>query len=568
MRILSFFILVTCFTTAAFAQKTVELQKGAGRLIGGVKNGERVERVIDNVVFVQNTTTIYCDSAWFYRTKNMVEAFGRVRIVEGDSITITARHLEYDGNTKFAKLRNNVVFTKLATAKLYTDFLDYNRISNEAKYYNGGRLVDSINTLVSRKGYYDATSNFASFKKEVKVTNPDYVMTSDSTRYNSRSKVIYFVAETHVVDKDTNTFIYQSGTYNTIERTFNSSAGFGKSQSYTIKGDRFFLDDVNKISKVRGNVEMASLEEKMTIYGQSSDTYNNNYAKIYDRAYIAKVTDEGDTLFIRADTLVSIDDVNPKKKRLLAYHNVKIFKKDLQGIADSLEYRSADSTLYFYKNPVLWTDENQMTADSISMLIEKNTISKIFMNVNSFVISQDTSQNFNQIKGRKMIADFRTGKLNRVFVNGNGESIYFAVDEKTGALTGMNNVVCSNIIIRFKEGKVNTISFIRQPDGNFVPPHELEEENKKLTDFKWFAELRPARKDVVNAPNITDTTRIKNPVAPKSSTQSAPSVKPAGTPAKTLPAKTTPKTSPATGTQQSPTKGTPGKKRAFERKVD
>lgn len=198
-----------------------------------------------------------------------------------------------------------------------------------------------------------------------------------------------------------------------------------------------------------------------------------------------------------ADTLVSIDDVNPKKKRLLAYHNVKIFKRDLQGKADSLEYRSADSTLYFYKNPVLWTDGNQMTADSISMLIEHNTISKIFMDVNSFVISQDTSKNYNQIKGRKMVADFRKGKLNRVFVNGNGESIYFAVDEKTGLLTGMNNVLCSNIIIRFKEGKVNSISFIKQPDGNFIPPHELEEENKKLANFKWRADERPVKSDVV-----------------------------------------------------------------------
>lgn len=556
MRILSFLLLAIFFSTAAFAQRTVQLQKGAGRLIGGVKNGERIERVIDNVVFVQNTTTIYCDSAWFYRTKNMVEAFGNVRIVEGDSITITSRYLEYDGNTKKAKLRNNVVFTKLATAKLYTDFLDYDRMVNEARYYNGGRLVDSINTLVSRKGYYDATSNFASFKKDVKVTNPDYVMTSDSTRYNSRSKVIYFVTKTHVVDKDTNTFVYESGTYHTLERTFNSSAGFGKSQSYTIKGDRFFLDDVNKISKVRGNVEMTSLQEKMTIYGQASDTYNNNYAKIYDRAYIAKVTDEGDTLFIRADTLVSIDDVNPQKKRLLAYHNVRIFKRDLQGIADSLEYRSADSTLYFYNKPVLWTDENQMTADSISMLIERNTISKIFMNVNSFVISQDTSQNFNQIKGRKMIADFRAGKLNRVFVNGNGESIYFAVDEKTGALTGMNNVICSNIIIRFKEGKVNTISFIRQPDGNFIPPHELEEENKKLTDFVWHENLRPKREDVVNAPNgIPGATPTLPTGEQKPAGQAAPRVKNQPDTGKTTqPAKPT-RTQPATG-KETPAKNT------------
>lgn len=524
MRLPLILFFITSLTIPVTAQKTVQLQKGAGRLIGGVKNGERIDRVIDNVVFVQNTTTIYCDSAWFYKSRNVVEAFGRVRIVEGDSITITARHLEYDGNTKKAKLRNNVVFTKLARARLYTDFLDYDRMANEARYYNGGRLVDSINTLVSRKGYYDATSNFASFKRDVKVTNPDYIMTSDSLRYNAHTKIIYFVTETDVVDKDTNTFNYQSGLYNTLTRTFDSSKGKGRSQNYTIEGDKFFFDDIKKISKVRGNVVMKSLEENMTIYSQASDTYNNNFAKVYDRAYIAKVTEEGDTLFITADTLVSIDDVDPKKKRLLAYHNVKIFKNDLQGKADSLEYRSADSILYFYNKPVLWSDGNQMTADSISMLIENNSISKIFMDFNSFVISQDTSQNFNQIKGRKMIADFRKGKLNKVFVNGNGESIYFALDEKTGLLTGMNNVLCSNIIIRFRDGKVSNISFIKQPDGNFIPPHEITEENTRLTDFKWRADERPIKSDVVKV-QAPAPTPVRTP--PDSVPATVPGKKPA-----------------------------------------
>jgi lipopolysaccharide export system protein LptA len=521
-------LLLTVILLPSQAQKTVQLQKGAGRLIGGIKNGERIERVIkgeQQVQFVQNTTTIFCDSAWFFRSKNMVEAFGNVRIVEGDSITITARHLEYDGNTKKAKLRSNVVFTKLAQAKLYTDFLDYDRIANEAKYYNGGKLVDSINTLVSRKGYYDATSNFASFKRDVKVTNPDYTMTSDSMRYNARTKVIYFVTETDVVDKDTNTFNYQSGIYNTLTRTFDSSKGKGRSQNFAVEGDRFFFDDIKKISKVRGNVVMKSLEENMTIYSQASDTYNNSLAKIYDHAYVAKVTEEGDTLFMTADTLVSIDDVDPKKKRLLAYHNVKIFKRDLQGKADSLEYRSADSTIYFYKNPVLWTDGNQMTADSISMLIERNTISKIFMDINSFVISQDTSKNFNQIKGRKMVADFRKGKLNKVFVNGNGESIYFASDEKTGLLTGMNNVLCSNIIIRFKEGRVNTISFIKKPDGNFIPPHEMEEENTKLNDFKWRVDERPVKSDVVKKFQVPEKNPVKIPVPEKKTPLKKPATK-------------------------------------------
>lgn len=499
MRFATLIALLTLLTlTPVLAQKKVQLQKGAGKLIGGVRNGERIERVIDNVVFLQNTTTIYCDSAWFYRSKNTVEAFGRVRIVEGDSITITASRLEYDGNTKKAKLRNNVVFTKLATATLHTDFLDYDRPTNEARYFNGGKLVDSINVLTSKKGYYNANSNLASFKKDVNVTNPDYTMTADSLQYNSKSKVIYFVSETTVINKDSSSFIYKSGKYNTITRTSDLKEGLAQSKNYELKGLSYDIDDARKIYKVRGNVEMISKEENLIIYGQASD-YDRvkSIVKIYDQAYVAKVTDEGDTLFMTADTLISIDHVDPAKKRLLAFHNVKIFKKDLQGVADSLEYRSADSTLYFYKNPVLWTDGNQMTADSISMLIEKNTISKIFMVTNSFVISQDTLKNFNQIKGRRMTAQFGKNELKRVVVEGNGESLYFALDEKTMVLSGMNKIICSDITIRFLGGKVSTLSFYVKPEANFIPPHELKEEDLQLTGFTWKAELRPTKKDVV-----------------------------------------------------------------------
>lgn len=492
-------IVLTLLTlTPALAQKKVQLQKGAGKLIGGVRNGERIERVIDNVVFVQNTTTIYCDSAWFYRSKNTVEAFGRVRIVEGDSITITASRLEYDGNTKKAKLRNNVVFTKLATATLYTDFLDYDRPTNEARYFNGGRLVDSINVLTSKKGYYNAYSNLASFKKDVKVANPDYTMSADSLQYNSKNKIIHFVSETTVINKDSSSFIYKSGQYNTITRTSDLKEGLAQSKNYELKGNSYDIDDQRKIYKVRGNVVMTYRDENLIVYGQASDYYRTkNIVKIYDQAYVAKVTDEGDTLFMTADTLISIDHVDPAKKKLLAFHHVKIFKKDLQGVADSLEYRSADSTIYFYKDPILWTDGNQMTADSISMLIEKNTISRIFMVANSFVISQDTLLNFNQIKGRRMTAEFGNNELKRVVVEGNGESLYFALDEKTNKLSGMNKIICSNIIIRFVEGRVNNLSFYVKPEANFIPPHELKEDDTRLSGFLWKADLRPTKKDVV-----------------------------------------------------------------------
>lgn len=501
--------------TPVLAQKKVQLKKADQLKRGRAADDERFDRLLGNVVLAQNETTIYCDSAHLFRKRNYVEAFGHVRILEGDSVTITGRKLEYDGNIKKAKLRNNVVFTKLATATLYTDNLDYERPQNLAYYFNGGRLVDSINVLTSRKGYYDVTSNMASFKRDVKVTNPDYTMTSDSLQYNSRTKILYFRTPTTVVDRDSAVFVYNDGQYDTKTKRSDLRSGSGESTDYKIESNDYQLDDIRKVYKLRGNVVMTSKKENLIIYGQSADYFKaKGISKVFNNAYVAKVTDNNDTLFISADTLVSIESEDPAKKRLLAYNNVKIYRKDLQGLADSLEYRSADSTIYFYKDPILWSEGNQMTADSISMLIKNNTIDRIFMNVNSFVISRDTILNFNQIKGRKMTAEFRNQNIHRVIVEGNGESLYFALEEKkkdsVANAMGMNKIICSNITIRFKEGKVDNFSFYVRPDASFIPPHELKDEDKQLKGFSWREKEKPTRKDVVKSPALIENRASQN----------------------------------------------------------
>jgi lipopolysaccharide assembly outer membrane protein LptD (OstA) len=138
-------VLLLMMSEAAFAQKKVKLRQADLAKGGRTPDGDRYERLLGHVIFTQNETTIFCDSAHFYKKQNSLNAYGRVRITEGDSINITGRKLEYDGDKKIAKLRNNVVFTKLATATLYTDYLDYMRTSNIAYYYNKGKLVDSTN---------------------------------------------------------------------------------------------------------------------------------------------------------------------------------------------------------------------------------------------------------------------------------------------------------------------------------------------------------------------------------------------------------------------------------------
>lgn len=502
-------------STEVMSQRRVKLKK-ADNLYGSVKDGQRYDRLIGNVVFVQNKTTIYCDSAHFFKSDNRVEAYGRVHIVEGDSIDVTAYGLSYDGNDRIAHLRKNVIFTKLGLATLYTDFLDYDRNKNEARYFNGGKLVDSTNVLTSNKGYYDIRTNLASFKKNVVGVNEEYTMTSDTLQYNSKSKIIFFRDHTVITDKEGGTAVYENGFYDTGNKMSSLNRGEIETQSYRLNGDKYFLNDLRKFYKAKGNVVMTSKEENMIIYGDDGDyDRQNGITKVYGNAYLAKITDQEDTLFLSADTLVSVENPDPTKKLLLAYNNVKIFKTDLQGIADSIVYIAHDSVLHFFKDPVLWTEENQMTADSIRMLITNKTIDRIFLVNNSFVVSQDSLAHFNQIKGRKMTAFFEGKAIHHVDVEGNGESIYFALQEMENQvesekdsvrnkvfMMGMNKIQCSNMKINFLGGKVNNISFYIMPDASFIPPHELKTADKTLRGFTWRKKEKPEKEDVVKPKSL------------------------------------------------------------------
>ena len=513
---LSLMLILNVISISSFAQKTIKL-KQADKIVGRKEGNETFQWVIGNlkedrqVIFTQNQTTIYCDSAKRNKKENSLEAFGHVKITDGDSVIVTAVTLVYEGNSRKARLRKNVIFNKLNTATLYTDYLDFDRAKNKAFYFNGGKLVDSTNTLTSTKGYYDTRSNLASFKTNVVgVSKDSTVLNSDTLQYHTKTKVVYFRDRTLVKDPQGKTATYEGGFYDTQSKLSNINKGVIETQSYIMVGDSYLLNDKKLFYQATGNVVMTSKDENMIIYGDRGDYYKDKgITKVFGNAYVAKIDNDKDTLFLSADTLVSIESKDPKKKRLLAYNNVKIFKADMQGVADSLTYVSIDSMLYFYNDPVLWNSGNQMTADSIRILLINKSINKILMINNSFVASQDTLKNFNQIKGRLMTAWFHDKKVHHIDVMGNGESLYFANEEKEikdsvailriTFLTGVNKIICSNMKINFLDGKINNITFKKNPDASFIPPHELSEKDSKLNGFLWRGKEKPTKKDVVKA---------------------------------------------------------------------
>ncbi|MDJ1479292.1 OstA-like protein [Cytophagaceae bacterium YF14B1] len=516
------YLLLFFLTVPVLAQQKEKITlEFADSLIGAVKNGQETRRLIGNVRLRQGTTTINCDSAYLYNYKNFVEAFGHVRIVQNDSIVITGNNGTYDGQTKFAKMRENVVMND-GKKTLTTEQLDYDMRSNQAYYPNNGTIVEEDNTIVSKQGYYNTQTKVFTFEKDVVMTNPKYKLTSDKVIYDSHTKVAYFTTLTHIEGKD-GTLVSTDGEYNTVsgQSVFRSRSSIDY-DTYILTGDRLNYDKLNQLGVATGNVILFAKKDSVIVEGDTARYFGQaGISKVYGKALMKKLMKK-DTLYITGDTLVSIEDKASNSKKIFAYFNVRIFKKDLQGKCDSLVYNQTDSTIQFYHDPVLWNDKSQLMADTMRIQLVNNAIDKMYLKTNSFVISLDTLKNYNQVKGRQMVAYFdTTSQLYRVTVNGNGENVTWVLNDQNTNIRGVNKVECSNMIINLTEGKVKRVAFLNKPDAVFIPPHEIVEPDTRLRGFKWREKEKPARKDVLvreELPLPVSKKNKKEPAKPKKTT--------------------------------------------------
>jgi lipopolysaccharide export system protein LptA len=499
------FSVFTCLTlsTPCFSQVRGENKKEkikldhADELEGDKRNGEKVNILRGNVAFSQKTAKMYCDSAYQYKKRNSIDAFGHVRINQGDSINLTGNTLNYNGDTKLAIVKGNVVL-KDRKMTLTTDALNYDMKAKMASYNSGGRMKDQDNTLTSQNGSYSTESKTLYFKKNVKVVNTKqgFSLSGEDLEYNTITKIITYRGPTTIVNQE-GTITSNYGQYNTSD---SSSVIEGeskvKSGNFLLTADQMQYNGSRKPGVATGHVKMVSEKDNIIIEGDKAYYWESTgLSKIFGHPVMKSISGT-DTLFLTADTLISIDNPNKNQRKLYAYNHTKIFRSDLQGKCDSLVYNFSDSTIYFFNDPVLWNGGNQIFADSINIQLANKKISRMNMNINSFIISRDSLSNYNQIKGRRMIALFNNNSISRVDVKGNGESIYFAL-ENDSALVGMNKVACSDITIGFLNEVLNSISFIKSPDAQFIPPHELQEPDKRLKGFAWRERERPTRRMVV-----------------------------------------------------------------------
>lgn len=452
--------------------------------------------LVGDVVFRHDSIYMYCDSACFYEKTNSLEAFDNVKMVQGDTLFLYGDYLFYDGNTQIAQVRNNVRMENRTTT-LTTDSLNYDRVANLGYFFDGGTLMDEENVLTSDWGEYSPATKTSVFNYEVKLVNPKFTLTSDTLRYNTATKIANIVGPSDI-DSDENHIYSEMGFYNTQlgqAELLNRSVLTNDGKMMT--GDSLFYDRNRGFGEAFYNVEFVDTVNKNMLTGNYC-YYNQltSYAIATDKAVAADFS-QGDSLFIHADTLqmftyhLNTDSVYREAR---AYHKVRIYRTDVQGVCDSLVFSSKDSCLTMYHDPILWNKQQQLLGEEIMIYMNDSTIDWAHIQNQALSVEKIDSVNYNQVTGKDMKAYFKDGEMHKVDVIGSVRLIYYPM-EKDSTLIGMNVSETSQLSVYLQNQKLKKMVMSPKSNGILYPMTQIPAGKSKLENFAWFDYIRPLNKE-------------------------------------------------------------------------
>ncbi len=474
-------------STGEETERQIEIVK-ADALEGFRDQGEQVRLLIGGVILRQEGVTLSCDSALFYPDRNDVKAYGHVRINQADTVQAKSDSLYFDGDLQLVRLMSGVRLSDRSMV-LITEDLDYNLRTRIGRYRQGGQLDNKGSMLTSRTGYYYSFSQTAFFQDSVVLIHPKYSLYADTLEYRAEPDLAVFHGPTRILHEN-NTVFCKSGSYDGQKEigVFTGNPVLdGPPQR--ISGDSIIYDSQTGLGRAWGNVLFTDTAENIVQRSQYGE-YDEKAKAMYStgRTLLSYLL-SGDSIHVSGDHVRSRTD-SLERRELFAYGDVRIFKSDLQAICDSMTWKDIDSTITLFHDPILWSDQTQFAGDTIIILVQHEEIRLVNLLQNAFIANQPDTLLFNQIKGRLVTGYFRESELVRLNVNGNGQSIYYAEDENKGYL-GANKALCTNMVIRLNDQKVDRISFLDKTDAIFHDINKVDYRNLKLEGFSWREPERP-----------------------------------------------------------------------------
>lgn len=455
--------------------------------------GKDVQRLIGNVVMRHDSTYFYSDSAYFNEKTKLLDGFGNIHIKVNDSTDIYSDLLKYNGDKKFAELFYHVILKDDSTV-LNTEYMTYDRINHLASYPNHGKITRNDKNLVSKKGYYRDDIKEIYFRKDVVVTTPEHQMFTDTLVYNTNREMMYFYGPTTIIN-DEKTLTGNYGRYNTETKfVYLDKKATLKNKEQSITADTMYYNNKIGYAKALNNVIIEDTTHKAMLKGNYAELWENLGKGLLTNKSEGLYYEQKDTLHIHADTMfVYFDTLTNNIQLIQAYYNVRFYRKDIQGKCDSMNYNIADSSVKMRIKPVIWSQNSQMTGDSINIVIKDSVIDSVLVYPNAFIIQQDSIKGFNQIKGKQITAYFSDNELDHIYNDGNAETVYW-LREEDGSIIGINFSKSVSMNIKIEDNRITRIKYFKKTDEILYPEDQLKENQEYLKDFKWQEDLRPKDK--------------------------------------------------------------------------
>lgn len=453
-----------------------------------------------NVRLRHGSWIMTCDSANLNEETNSFDAFGHVRIQEGDSISITAGEMTYDGMTTLAELHDNVILTKNVTT-LFTERLFYDRNQKVAYYDNFGTLTDSVNTLTSVYGEYNTGSDEALFQNQVHLENDRFTLDTDILHYNTKTSICRIVSPTIIETTDSVTIETDRGFYNTdTEQSILLDHSLVTHPDGTMTGDSILYDKKREICQAYYDVVIDNQKDKATYFGDYGYLDQaNGYTYATGRAYVMDYSEE-DTLYMSAEIMEGIKRNLPpppgatdslEVKYTKGYHDVRLYRKDIQAIGDSVHYFSLDSLIKLFGSPILWNDSTQLKGDTIYAHLANDTIDHAFAWLNASSVRWLDSVKQDRVKADTIQAYFREGTLDHAFYRSNVESRYYLIQEKAKHYYALAQVKNPQMDVYIADDKLDHILWHGKAEGTIHPIQDLTDELRQMSGAEWHGDKRP-----------------------------------------------------------------------------
>ena len=457
--------------------------------------------LVGNVQFEHDGTLMYCDSAMFYEASNTLDAFGHVRLNQGDTRTLVGEELYYNGIDKLARVRYNVVLKHRET-RLYTDSLDYDRLYDLGYFFEGGRLLDKDNELISDWGEYSPATRNATFNYNVRLQSPASpkpartVLLSDTLHYNTRTEVAHVVGPSNIEHGGNHVYTEQGYYHMNTDFAYLLERSILQNGAKRLVGDSIVWDNIHHEGEAFGDAVYTDEENKNILMGQYC-YYNDStgYAEATDSALVIDYSQK-DSMFAHADTLKMFTyniETDSVYRVLHAYHHMRAYRQDVQAVCDSMVYISKDSCLTMYRDPILWMNDQQVLGEEIKAFFNDSTIDSIQVLRQTLSVERMTDKHYNQVAGHVMRIYFKNGDVDLTQVEGNVMLNYYPLDDDS-LMIGMNHTETTLMKLFMKSRKVDHV-WMPAAQGTLYPLPLIPPDALYLENFQWFDYIRPLNKD-------------------------------------------------------------------------